>query len=88
MIEKNIVHAASIFRQNQECYDYSHYVDRILSEMKQYYVNNLDKIRENCRTYYAENIEYIRKRHHVYRSDHVCKEYQATKTWTSYWKSK
>ena len=48
--------------------------------MKQYYVNNLDKIRENCRTYYAENIEYIRKRHHVYRSDHVCKEYQATKT--------
>ena len=35
----------SIFRQNQEYYP--HNADRILSDRKQYHVNNLDKIREN-----------------------------------------
>ena len=45
---KKKIDPTSIFRQNQEYY--SHNADRILSDRKQYYVNNLDKIREKCRT--------------------------------------
>ena len=39
--KKKIVYSTSIFRQNQE---YSHNADRILSDRKQHYVNNLDKL--------------------------------------------
>ena len=40
--KKKIVYSTSIFRQNQEYY--SHNADRILSDRKQHYVNNLDKL--------------------------------------------
>ena len=58
--KKKIVDPTSIFWQNQELY--SHNADRILSDRKQYYVNNLDKIREKCRTYMPKILNLLERK--------------------------